>query len=225
MKGIQFSQTNKIPSPNIYVQMLPEYKGWVYVDQEAVDLKGHWSEQFVNPVLPLDLEIGCGNGFFFEHLSVSEPDRNHVGIEIKYKPLIQTARRVRKLNSSNAKAIRYHAGLVSEIFASSEIDNVHVHFPDPWPRKKQWKHRLLQPGFFEEMHGIQKPGTWVDFKTDSQDYFDFVLKFKEKIPYEIIRLTRDLHQSEWKAGNFETAFERLFLKQNLPIYYCRFQRK
>ena len=60
----QPTQISKMPHPNIYIQMLPEYRGWIFLEEEACSLKGRWAGVFGDPQLPVDLEIGCGNGFF-----------------------------------------------------------------------------------------------------------------------------------------------------------------
>jgi tRNA (guanine-N7-)-methyltransferase len=216
-----FSLTRNIPCPNIYVKMLPEYKGWIFLEDEVPQIKGRWREVFGDPGLPLDLEIGCGNGFFFEHQVKSAPQRNLLGIEIKYKPLVQTVRRVKRLDLPNGRGLRYHAALVEDMFEADELRHIFIHFPDPWPKLKQKKKRLVQKGFLHSLSRVQKAGEIVDFKTDSMDYFESVEKALVGSPYEVIRHTRDLHRSEWSGENFMTSFEKIFTRKGLPTYYMR----
>lgn len=209
------------PHPNPYVGMMEEYKGFAFSPLEAKSNRGKWKSLFKNSNAPLDLEIGCGNGFFFEHRSVGCPDRNLLGIEAKYKPLIQSVRRVRKLGLENAKGLRVQAEDISEIFAPGELSTIMIFFPDPWPKKRQQKNRLLKTEFFRELQVLQKAGEKIEIKTDSQDYFQFIL---EQIPldcFEVTRSTTDLHKSEWAKENFVTGFERIFIKQGLPICYLQ----
>ncbi len=208
--------------PNIYVHMLPEYKDWIYVEEEAVPFKGKWSSLFADPSLPLDLEIGCGNGFFFENVVRDNPGRNFLAMELKYKPLVQTIRRVKRVNAPNAKGIRYHARFLDRIFAPQELHNVYIYFPDPWPKTRHEKNRLLRADFFKNLFELQKFGMWVDFKTDSADYFKFVESEIIKTPYKVSRHSLDLHKSEWAAENFFTAFEKIFMAKGQPIFYMRF---
>src|SRR5258708_7940906 len=151
MNRLNMSLTRNIPNPNIYVKMLPEYAGWIFPEEEALKFKNRWSEAFVDRSLPVDLEIGCGNGFFFEHQVKSRQDRNLLGIELKYKPLVQTVRRVRKLNLGNGRGIRFHAKLIDQIFAGDEINHIFIYFPDPWPKLRQQKNRLLKTEFLTKL--------------------------------------------------------------------------
>src|ERR1700683_3448711 len=106
--GRSWGLTKNIPFPNIYVKMLPEFKGWIFLEEEALQLKGKWTSVFGKPEQPLDLEIGCGNGFFFGHQVETQQGRNLLGIELKYKPLVQTVRRAKSKNLENGRGIRFH---------------------------------------------------------------------------------------------------------------------
>lgn len=214
MKAIESSE-------NPYaIKLRSDYADSVYEEQKAMGLKGHWSSVFGNPN-PIDIEIGTGNGFHFAHHSFQNPQRNLLGFEIKYKCIYQTIRRTTSLGLRNAKMIRFHANLIDTIFVENEVDNVYIFFPDPWPKKRHFKNRLIQDDFLFNLHRIQKPGSYVEFKTDNPDYFDWALEKIKKTPYEIQRLTYDLHASEWNAENFRTHFENLWTNKGLKTMLFR----
>jgi tRNA (guanine-N7-)-methyltransferase len=219
--GRSWGMTKNIPFPNLYVKMLPEYKNWIFLEEEAVGLKGKWASVFGDPSLPVDLEIGCGNGFFFAQQVENRRDRNLLGIELKYKPLVQTVRRVKTKDHSNGRGIRFHGGYIDGIFAEQEIRHIYIFFPDPWPKKRHRKNRLLNSSFFKMLSGVQKKEEFVDFKTDSEDYFDQVVGELKDSNYAIVRNTRDLHKSEWARENFMTSFEKIFTNKGQPTYYMR----
>ena len=218
--------------PNIYVEKLyQEFKGIAFDEEDAPKLKGQWRENGFSKLstaarsgLALDLEIGTGNGYHFAHLAKKNPQRLLVGIELKFKPLVQSIRRALKAGCMNVSITRFDANLLTQIFAQNEIDNVYIHHPDPWPRRRDWKHRLIQHQFLDELFELQKPGTYVDFKTDSLEYFDWAEEKFSQSRYHVGRSTRDLHRSEWATENFITHFEKIFLNKNQPIYYCRLQK-
>lgn len=212
------------PNVNIYVDQIGAYKNWIYLEGEALKTKGHWSSIFENRNLPLDLEIGCGNGTFFEHMVKANPHRNFLGMELKYKPLVQTIRRVKRWNAPNGKGIRFNAKYLDHIFAPGEISNAFIFFPDPWPKTRHQKNRLVRKAFLNNLHGLQKSNGTLDFKTDSESYFDFVSDEIKGTPYSIERYTRDLHRSEWAKENFLTAFERIFMAKGQPIFYLRLRK-
>jgi len=219
--GKSWGLTKNVPFPNLYIKMLPEYKNWIFLEEEAVALKGRWASVFDKPHHPVDLEIGCGNGFFFAQQVEAKPERNLLGIELKYKPLVQTVRRVKNKNQGNGRGIRFHAGYIEGLFLAEEIHNIYIYFPDPWPKKRQQKNRLLNNDFFQKLFFLQKPNCFVDFKTDSLDYYECVLREVKKGPFKLIRQSYDLHKSEWNNENFMTSFEKIFANKGQPIYYLR----
>ncbi len=182
--------------------------------------KGFWREKVFcsAPDSFVDLEIGTGNGTYFAHRSQQEPLRNLVGVEVKYKPLIQTIRRALRNNSSNARVCRFDAFLLSQVFEKAEVDDVFIHFPDPWVSPRKPRNRVFQAKNLDWLNEIQRPQGKIYFKTDSEEYFDWALEEVKNSPYQISFLTRDLHQSERAANNFVTQFENIFLKKGQPIF-------
>lgn len=224
---LRVAKTRTIPEPNEYILALHgEYAAWSYDEEAAPTLRGHWREKAfqVPSGTPLDLEIGTGNGLHFAHRATSHPERGLLGIELKYKPLIQSIRRVRRAGMSNARILRYNAYLVHELFQPGELNDVFIFFPDPWEKTRQHKHRLIQDDFLKLLHETQAPGSHFYFKTDSRDYFDWALTRFQRSPYRVVDHTYDLHGSPLAAGNFITQFENIFIRQGIPIGYARLAR-
>lgn len=224
---LQISKSRGLPKPNHYVSaLLGELSSWAVDEERAEPHKGQWREQVfkVGTATPLDLEIGTGNGVHFAWRTKQFPERQLIGIELKYKPLIQSIRRALRYNQSNGRMVRYNAALVDQIFSQGELDDVYIHFPDPWSRLRQHKHRLIQAEFLSKLYLLQKAGSRIEFKTDSRDYFDWCVDRFKKGPYQIERLSYDLHNSEWASENYVTHFESIFLKQKLPIHYALLRR-
>lgn len=220
--------TRDLRRPTEYVRMLNgEFSEWAFNEERAPLFKGKWREQAfkTSETHPLDLEIGTGNGYHFAHLAAKKPGHALVGIEIKFKPLIQSIRRALRAGSTNARIVRYDASLLDDLFAAGELNDVYIHHPDPWPKERHWKHRLIQKDFLESLFALQRLGAFVDFKTDSEDYYDWSLALFKDSPYEVVRETRDLHRSEWKDENFVTHFESIFLSKGQPIFYARLLKK
>lgn len=218
-------RTSTLPDPNQYVQaMTGRFADWVFTEEEAPLQKGRWREALgCQPTTCVDLEIGTGNGYFFNHRALSQPDRTLLGMELKYKPLIQTIKRALHSGAQNAYVIRYHANLLKDLFASRELNNVFIFFPDPWPKKRHWKNRLVQEDFLSTLHELQAPGSFVEIKTDNAEYFDWILERLPGSPYRVSRSTRDLHSSEWAAENFQTHFEKLWTSKGLKTHLVRLE--
>jgi tRNA (guanine-N7-)-methyltransferase len=215
---------NKEYTLNPYLYKLrDELKGNYFDYDQAVHMKGKWKKESfsVSEDTPLDLEIGTGNGFFFAHHCFQNPKRAVVGLEIKYKPLHQTLKRAQSLGCVNGKGIRMHAAQVEQIFVPNEIDNTYIFFPDPWPKKRHHKNRLIQLDFLHTLYDLQKPGSFLEFKSDNPEYFDWTVEKLKKSPYKMERLTYDLHKSEWASENFQTHFEKLWTSKGLKSMLVR----
>ncbi|MFM6929793.1 MAG: tRNA (guanine(46)-N(7))-methyltransferase TrmB [Bdellovibrio sp.] len=219
--------TTDLPHQTDYTLALNGRYSHIAFDEVRAPLnKGKWrSEVFkADPNLPMDLEVGTGNGTHFAHYAQKNPQRLVVGLELKYKPLIQTIRRADNAGCKNAAVARFHAFNVAELFEVGEIDNVFIHFPDPWTSPKKPKNRFVQKLNLDLLYDLQKPGSIIEFKTDSLVYFDWAMDEIRQSKYNILFETRDLHNSPIKAENFETAFEKIFLREGIKINFVRLQK-
>lgn len=219
-------RTSTLPDPNQYVKaMTGEFEDWVFTEEDAPLFKGRWRNSLgYSNETPVDLEIGTGNGYFFGHQASVYKDRVLLGMELKYKPLIQTIKRALHNGATNAYVIRYHANLLNEVFDAGELNNVFVYFPDPWPKKRHWKNRLVQDDFLQMLYVLQRPGSFLEIKTDNEDYFDWINERIPQSPYRVSRLTRDLHMSEWMSENFQTHFEKLWTSKGLKTHLVRLEK-
>jgi tRNA (guanine-N7-)-methyltransferase len=224
---LRLSRTKTIPVPNEYVAGLNgEYAHCSYDEERAPTFKGNWrTEAFgATTETPFDLEIGTGNGLHFAHHAFKYPERCLLGIELRYKPLIQTIRRALRNNSVNARVARYNAYLLNELFTPGELNDVFIFFPDPWEKLRQQKHRLVRDEFLTQLFEMQRPGSKLIFKTDSLDYFNWSLTRFKRSPYKVTGYTFNLHASEFAEGNFITQFENIFIRQGLHIGYAVMER-
>ena len=216
--------TRNIKNPNDYVKALyGSYKGWALDEREALQYKGRWLSLFPGKTA-LDLEIGPGTGKRFSDLCLKNPDRAFLAVEIKYKPLIQTIRRVRSNGSENARVLRYNAGRIKNLFVDEELNSVYIHFPDPWLKKrKSRKHQLIQMDFCRQLHRIQKMGSFLEFKTDSLDYFEQSVENFKIAGYHLKKYSKDfyLNVKQLSLKNL-SQFELIFFKKNIPIKYALF---
>lgn len=224
---LRVARTRDIPDPSPYILALQgEFAPWSFDEERAPLLRGQWRQTaFAVPTAtPMDLEIGTGNGLHFAHRARMDGGRCLVGIELKYKPLIQSIRRVRRDGGTNARVARYNAYLVQELFGPEELNDVFIFFPDPWERNRQHKHRVIQDEFLQRLHALQRPAARLYFKTDSRDYFEWALQRFARSPYRVAAHTFDLHASAHAADNFVTQFEALFMRQGVPIGWACLER-
>lgn len=218
--------TRTLPVPNAYTMALDgEFSHIAFNEERAPHNRGKWrSEIFkVEDSIPMDVEIGTGAGTHFAYYAKKRPERLLVGLEVKYKPLIQTIRRAVVGGSKNVAVARFHAFDIEDLFQAGEINNVFIHFPDPWTSPKKPRNRVVNENILKELHQMQRPGSVIEFKTDSREYFLWALEEIARSPYKVLFQTLDLHASDSEARNenFMTTFEHIFVRQGIPINYIR----
>jgi tRNA (guanine-N7-)-methyltransferase len=120
---------------------------------------------------PVELELGVGKGRFLIQQAESRPEVNFVGVEWASRYYRLVAERAAKRELANFRILRDDAGrFVRDNVADDSVSVLHVYFPDPWPKSKQQKRRLIQPPFAMEAARILKTGGLVKLATDHEDY-------------------------------------------------------
>lgn len=140
---------------------------------EAWRLRERWAEEFGRSA-PLHLEIGSGNGFFLSGLAAQHPEWDLVGVELRYKRTVLCARKIRHRAVSNARIVRYHAAFLDDLFEPGSLSGIYVNHPDPWPKERHDKHRLISRWFLEDVVSLLKPGGWFRLKSDFRPNVDRV---------------------------------------------------
>ncbi len=223
------SVSKKLRPFNMYVEaMYKEYAPQVLDEVAAEQFKGQWKERVFHApsFTSLDLEIGTGVGEHIAFQAFKQPQRLFIGMELKYKPLVKTARRLKKQNSSNAKVIRHNGRLIHRLFQKHELAHVYIHFPDPWPKTKHQKHRLIHPEFVKNLYYLQQPGSIVEIKTDSLPYLEHIKKSFKTTTYCLKNASQVNYHAKTLSTdeNITTAFERIFIKKKAPVYYLKYQK-
>ena len=125
---------------------------------------------------PRVLEIGFGNGEQLLWSAQNEPDRDFIGIEV-HKPGV--GRLMNALAAHNIHNVRLYnhdaVDILERAFGAQSLDEVRIYFPDPWPKKRQQKRRLIQPDFIALLASRVKAGGRLCLATDWQEYADHML--------------------------------------------------
>ncbi|MGH8629764.1 MAG: tRNA (guanosine(46)-N7)-methyltransferase TrmB [Burkholderiales bacterium] len=120
---------------------------------------------------PKILEIGSGMGETTAQIAQANPDKDYVAVEVHAPGVGSLLRRIEALALENVRIIRHDAvEVVRDMIAESTLASVHVFFPDPWPKKRHRKRRLLQPDFVHALARRLVPGGYLHVATDWQDY-------------------------------------------------------
>lgn len=121
----------------------------------------------------ITLEVGCGHGHFLTAYAQAHPDEFCVGIDLLADRLARAARKTRAARLTNVAWIHAEANLLIDALPRGLAlgPTIFVLFPDPWPKRRHWKHRVMQPEFLSLLAGRAEPGTRLCFRTDYAPYF------------------------------------------------------
>ena len=193
---------------NPYVDRLEEHGSWVLTAEQAEDQQGKWRSLIgAGEEAPLLLEIGPGNGFFFRDLAGRFPSAAVLAVEIRFKRVWMTADKARRAGAQNFRVIHHHSGYLDLLFAPGELDAVFINHPDPWPKERHHKHRLLQPAFALGLSRFLAPGGEVWIKSDFSPYGPLAREVFGAQPWQELAYTDDLHGSgaQLRSGAPEAA--------------------
>jgi tRNA (guanine-N7-)-methyltransferase len=133
---------------------------------------------------PKILEIGFGMGETTARIAADHPENDYLGVEVHLPGVGSLLKRVAELGLANVRVIRHDAlEVVGRMIPEASLDGVHVFFPDPWPKKRHHKRRLLQPGFVALLASRLKPGGYLHAATDWEDYAQQMLEVLSGEPH------------------------------------------
>ena len=122
------------------------------------------------------LEIGFGNGEQLLWSAQNEPDRDFIGIEVHRPGVGRLMNALAAHNIHNVRLYNHDAvDILERAFGAESLDEVRIYFPDPWPKKRQQKRRLIQSDFVALVASRVKPGGKLCMATDWQEYADHML--------------------------------------------------
>src|SRR4051812_4611768 len=177
-----------------------------------------WRAVFGND-RPVELEIGMGKGTFLTEQARARPDVNFFGIEWARWFWRYASDRLRRHGCLNARTVRAEAiFFLREHVPPGSVPVLHVYFPDPWPKARHHKRRLVQEPFLCEAERVLVPGGRLQIVTDHQGYFE------ENID-PLVRAAKGLSVVDYNrpgsAGEGEfvgTNFERKYRREGRPFY-------
>jgi tRNA (guanine-N7-)-methyltransferase len=175
---------------------------------------------------PVHIEIGSGKAAFLLNQATAQPDVNFLGIEWARKYYRYSVDRIGRWGLKNVRIIRTDAvHFLINFVPDNSVECFHIYFPDPWPKKRHHKRRLLTPANLEQFLRCLVPTGTIRIATDHAEYFEQIQKvlaaFSDRLEKIEFFPTAGAGQSEWVGSNFE----RKYLKENKPIYTIAVRKK
>ena len=168
---------------------------------ETIDL-----ERAFGRAAPKVLEIGFGMGETTARIAAAHPEIDYLGVEVHKPGVGGLLNRIDALGLQNVRVIQHDAVEVLErMLPPATLDGVHIFFPDPWPKKRHHKRRLIQAAFVKLLASRMKPAAYLHVATDWEDYARQILETLTQDPALVNTAEGFAPRPETRP---ETKFER-----------------
>lgn len=194
------------------------------ISEKDHPIKGRWNQNLFKNNNPIILELGCGKGEYTVGLAANFPDNNFIGIDIKGARMWRGAKTSNEQKLANVAFLRTRIEFINSFFASDEVDEIWITFPDPHPGGRNSNKRLISPWFLNIYRLFLKDQGLVHLKTDNRELYEFTCKVLIHNNLETIISTNDLYSE--KIDNIlsiRTHYEKIFLDSGLKIMYLAFR--
>jgi tRNA (guanine-N7-)-methyltransferase len=170
-------------------------------------------------IQPLEVELGAGDGSFLAQYAAARPEINFIGLERLLGRLRKIERKGRRAGLSNLRLLRLEASYFARYLLPPESARAfHIYFPDPWPKRRHWKNRLINEAFTELPRRALTPGGAVYLRTDDAHYFEQMTRsFGGNPHFRKIETPPELLA-------FQTDFERGFRQRGIPTLHAAYQK-
>lgn len=172
---------------------------------------------------PLVVEIGFGMGHATADIAEALPDHDFIGIEVHTPGVGSLLKMLGTRHIQNVRVIQHDAvEVLRDMIADASLAGVHIFFPDPWPKKRHHKRRLIQPGFVASLVRKLEPGGYIHCATDWQEYAEHMLDVLQEEP--ALKNTASGYAPR-PAYRTESNFERRGLRLGHGVWDLVFRRQ
>lgn len=189
-----------------------------YDAHDAWEKVGFDHPSFFGNTNPVAIEYCSGNGEWIFNMAKKEPQMNWIAVEKRFDRARKIWSGIKRENIPNLFVVCGEGLAFSRYYApKTSVSKIYVNFPDPWPKLRHAKHRLIKEDFLSEIEKILIPNAHVFFTTDDKPYADQMLETAQRPRWEKENFTTDI-------PNFGTSyFSDLWKKQGRTIYHLDFK--
>lgn len=200
---------------------VPEY----YDAYEAFCFPGWEDAALFGRTAPVVIEYCSGNGAWLLEKARLHPERNFVAVEKRFDRVRKIWAKMQNQKLENVRIVSGEAHTTTRhYFPPASVAEVFINFPDPWPKLRHHKHRLIQEPFLHELARILKPNGHITFVTDDPDYSEWAIEQFAKHPDFDFFDPHPYYCTEL-VGYGISFFEELWRSKGLTIRYHRIVRK
>ncbi len=191
----------------------------VLLDDSASQGRLDWAKIFGN-TSPVEIEIGTGKGTFLLARAGERPEINFLGIEFARAYCRYAADRLRRRNLTNVRVVQAEAAAFFKIcLADASVWRVHIYFPDPWPKRRHRRRRLIQPPFAWDVRRVLRAGGQLIIITDHIGYYRQIRNVLRSVP-GLAPVPTPRADGELVGTNFE----RKYITQGRSFYAAAWLR-
>ena len=170
------------------------------------------------------LEIGSGRGEFLLHKSVQHPDVNFLAIELKEKRIKTIIRQLDTKINKNVRVIRLFVDdAITDYIQEGSFQMIYIIHPDPWPKRKHHKNRLIRHGFIDVLWRTLKSGGFIEISTDHKEYANWIIQhFRERKDFESVYDKGFINNPE--EEHIETFFEKKKREEGFEPFFMKYRK-
>jgi tRNA (guanine-N7-)-methyltransferase len=167
---------------------------------------------------PVEVDLGSGSGRFLIEAARRYPERNFFGVERLLGRVRKTLRSVSQFGLTNVRVLRLEIDYtLCYLVPPLSVSRLHLSFPDPWPKRRHHRRRLVDEEFLAASANALVPGGELWIKTDHTHYFECITKTADSQSNLFVPVP-------WSEEYPSTDFEETYRSQNLPIYQLRLRK-
>lgn len=199
-----------------YETLLPQY-GIPY-SENALALN-----QVFGRNAPKILEIGFGMGGTTATIAHRHPENDYLGIEVHTPGVGSLLNQIEQLGLTNLRIIQHDAvAVLHDMLPIDSLDGVHIYFPDPWPKARHHRRRLVQPQLIARLCELLKSNGYVHIATDWEDYAEYILQVLTQEPQLINTVSGYTPRPDYRPM---TKFEQRGIKLGHDVWDMIFRKK
>ena len=169
---------------------------------------------------PLEVDLGCGDGTFLVEMARQFPERDFLGVERLLGRVRKVCKKLTRNGLANGRVLRLESGYTVEwLLPEASLSRLHLLCPDPWPKLRHHRRRLVQEDFVEALRRVLVPGGEFLFMTDHEEYFAWA--------GEKVVACGGFEQLEWPEDAFfypKTDFQRQWEAEGKTMWRLRWRK-
>jgi tRNA (guanine-N7-)-methyltransferase len=216
-----FTWATRRPVIHDRILYVPEY----YAHHQDYVFPGWESSEVFGRQAAVEVEYCSGNGAWIVEKALAHPERNWVAVEMQFERVRKIWSKIHNFNLKNLFIVCGEGLTFTRYYVpKGSFHSVYVNFPDPWPKPKHAKNRLLQEPFFTEVSNASVPGAIATIVTDHLDYTHQITELMLAHPLWEPCFPSPHYITDYE-GYGTSYFEALWKERGLPIQYMQFQKK